>query len=199
MALFGITGGIGSGKTTITLQLQQKGYPVFLTDDAAKQMMQHNPAVRSQIELLFGSDIYQDDLLDRKLVAQLIFNDSTLKEKLNHIVHPAVIFEIKQWSKRQTGICFVESAILFESGIDKLCKAVISITAPLETRIQRTMLRDNSTREQVLARINNQMPQEELIRLSDFSIDNNGTRPIMEICQKILKFCNATTDTSRQQ
>lgn len=187
--LFGITGGIGSGKTTISEQLLKSGYPVFNTDAEAQRIMRDNLAVRSQIEMLFGSDIYEGDILNKQEVARQIFMQPDLRCKVDHAVHPAVGFELKQWLKHQEGICFVESAILFESGLNSLCDAVICVTAPLELRINRTATRDNTTREQVINKINAQMSETEKVTLSDLNIANDGTREISDLCLAVLDFC----------
>lgn len=188
MKLFGLTGGIGSGKTVVAHRLSEMGYPVYNTDQAAQRIMHDNLMVRSQIELLFGSDIYVHDKLNRQKVASLVFNDPVLLHKLNSIVHPAVIFDIRQWCKQFTDIAFVESAIMFESQIDQLCTAVICITADTELRIERTMKRDNCTRQQVINRINNQMSEAERIAKSDFTVSNDQ-KEISDICLDILNFC----------
>ncbi len=199
--LIGLTGGIGSGKSTVARVLSQMGFPVYDSDKEAQRIMHDNPCVRSQIELLFGSDIYVDDRLDRKQVARMVFSNPESLQKLNSIVHPAVMFDLKQWMKKDrteypnpspltSRLSFVESAILFQSNLDKLCTKTICITAPLETRIQRTILRDHTSREQVVSRINSQMPQEELISHSDFCVENDGSKEISKICLEILNFCS---------
>lgn len=191
MKLFGITGGIGSGKSFVCNGLRQSGFDVYDTDVAARRIMQQNPMVRSQIELLFGSDIYTGDRLDRKRVAEQVFQNPLLLQKLNHIVHPAVRFDLEQWAKNNSekDFCFVESAILFESGLHTLCNAVICISAPLETRINRTRKRDNATREQVTDRMSNQMPDIERENKADIVIINNENSKIENLCLQITEFC----------
>lgn len=189
MKLFGITGGIGSGKSFICEGLIERGYAVYSSDDEAKRIMCHNTMVRSQIELLFGSDIYQGDVLNRQQVAQQIFHDSTIRHKINHIVHPAVRFDLEHWAKRQSDICFVESAILFESGLDSLCEATICVTADEELRIKRVMQRDGVSREQVLARLHAQITEQERKEKSNLVIINDENQPISALCFEILEFC----------
>lgn len=189
MALFGITGGIGSGKSFICKALAEQGYSVYISDDEAKRIMCQNPMVRSQIELLFGSEIYQDDVLDRQEVARQIFNDSKLRLKINHIVHPAVRFDLEHWKKKHDGICFVESAILFESGLYTLCDATICISADEELRLRRAMARDNTTSEQVMARLNSQMSDDECRKKANFVIINDENATISSLCFDILEFC----------
>lgn len=185
--LIGITGGIGSGKSTIAGGLQELGYDVYNTDREAKRIMQANPAVRSQIEYLFGSEVYQDDVYQPQLVAPQVFADHKLLEKLNQVVHPAVAFDLSHWAKRQDTTCFVESAILFESGLDKLCEKVVCVTAPMEVRIARTVARDHSNPDKVRARILAQMSDEQRLAQSHIIVRNDGHTPISELCQQIIR------------
>ena len=163
--LIGITGGIGSGKSTIAQALRSRGYAVYDTDTEAKRIIVENPMVRSQVEMLFGSQVFEGDVYRTQLVAKQVFHHPDLLTELNHIVHPAVAFHLKQWAKEQTEdeglrikdkrricpgtqasspaeICFVESAILFASGLDALCEKVVVVTAPEALRIERTIQRD---------------------------------------------------------
>ncbi|MBR1809154.1 MAG: dephospho-CoA kinase [Paludibacteraceae bacterium] len=189
MQLFGITGGIGSGKSTVAHALQQLGYNVYYTDCEAQRIINHNDKVRKQIELLFGKDIYINNTFDKQKVAKLVFNNTQLLLKLNAVVHPAVIEDIKLWSQKQHDIAFVESAIIFESGINQICKAVINIAAPLQTRIQRTVIRDHTTPQRVIKRINNQMPDHIRAQLADLNLNNNDNTQLSQLCLDILKFC----------
>lgn len=185
--LIGITGGIGSGKSTIARGLQELGYAIYDTDREAKRIMQSNPAVRSQIEYLFGSEVYQDDVYQPQLVAPQVFADRKLLDKLNQVVHPAVAFDLSHWAKRQDTTCFVESAILFESGLDKLCEKVVCVTAPIDVRIARTVARDRSNPDKVRARISAQMPDEQRQTLSHIIVLNDGHTPVSQLCQQILQ------------
>ena len=170
--LIGITGGIGSGKSTIAQALRSRGYAVYDTDTEAKRIIVENPMVRSQVEMLFGSQVFEGDVYRTQLVAKQVFHHPDLLTELNHIVHPAVAFHLKQWAKERTEegthpippqssptarclrgpqeggeiearpLCFVESAILFASGLDKLCDKIVVVTAPEALRIERTIQRD---------------------------------------------------------
>ena len=151
--LIGITGGIGSGKSTIAQALRSRGYAVYDTDKEAKRIIVENPMVRSQVEMLFGSQVFEGNVYRTQLVAKQVFHHPDLLTELNHIVHPAVAFHLKQWAREQDEdkglrtqderpICFVESAILFASGLDKLCEKIVVITAPEALRIERTIQRD---------------------------------------------------------
>lgn len=193
--LIGLTGGIGSGKSAIAEGLRALGYPTYDSDRAAQSLINKNLAVRSQIELLFGSDIYVNGEYDRQRVSRLVFADPQLLSRLNAIVHPAVMSDLKQWAKSQTArFSFIESAILFESGLDKLCRATVCITAPEELRIHRTIRRDNATEAQVLARIHNQMAEEERQKRASWVIHNDRDADISELCLQIQKFCSTFVD-----
>ena len=164
--LVGITGGIGSGKSAISRALRALGYPVYDTDSEAKRIIVENKAVRSQIEYLFGSDVFDGDRYRTDVVAQQVFADSDLLDKLNKVVHPAVCFDVKHWALKQSRTCFVECAILWESGLAELCDTIVEITAPMEIRIARTMARDNASREQVERRIASQTKEYDRARIA---------------------------------
>ena len=155
--LIGITGGIGSGKSTIAHALRSRGYAVYDTDTEAKRIIVENPMVRSQVEMLFGSQVFEGNVYRTQLVAKQVFHHPDLLAKLNGIVHPAVAFHLRQWAREQTAsapqrstlnsqpstpICFVESAILFASGLAKLCDKIVVVSAPEALRIARTIQRD---------------------------------------------------------
>lgn len=181
--IVGITGGIGSGKTTIARALEQRGYPVYYTDREAKRIIRENPMVRSGIESLFGSEVFEGDRYHTELVARQVFSHPELLERLNRMVHPAVGFDLKHWAKRQEGWCFVESAILYESGLDELCDCIVAVVADEETRLRRALTRDYRDKEQanidkVRARIRAQMSDDELRSRADYILENpEGAKP----------------------
>lgn len=141
--LVGLTGGIGSGKSTIARELRARGYAVYDTDTEAKRLIVSNPLVRSQVEYLLGSDVFDGDTYLTRLVAKQIFHHPDLRLRLNAIVHPAVAFHLRRWAQEQgEHPCFVESAILFESGLDALCDRIVIVDAPEEIRIRRVLMRD---------------------------------------------------------
>ncbi len=178
MQLIGLTGGIGSGKSTIAHELESRGYAVYNTDREAKRIIVHNPAVRSQIETLFGSDVFDGDIYLTDRVAAQVFNDSSLLAKLNHIVHPAVAFDLRHWAKEQTNTCFVESAILFSSGLNTLCDKIVWVAAPEELRIARTVARDKSSIDKVRARVR---AQEDDSQRADIILHNDGTKKVAQL------------------
>ena len=141
--LVALTGGIGSGKSTIARELRARGYAVYDTDTEAKRLIVSNPLVRSQVEYLLGSEVFDGDTYLTRLVAKQIFHHPDLRLRLNAIVHPAVAFHLRHWAQEQgERPCFVESAILFESGLDALCDRIVIVDAPEEIRIRRVLMRD---------------------------------------------------------
>lgn len=170
--IIGITGGIASGKSTLSNLLEAHGFPVYDSDLEARRLQNEHPEIISQTKALFGDDIYVDGQLNRPAVATLVFQNPELLKKLTDIVHPVVKAEFLQWTRqfKPNKLIFIESAILFEANFDKLVDKVILLTVSEEIRIQRVMERDGSTREQVLARIKNQIPDTEKIPKSDLVI-----------------------------
>lgn len=176
--LVGLTGGIGSGKSTIAGEIAARGYAVYNTDREAKRIIVHNPAVRSQVETLFGSDVFDGDTYLTDRVAEQVFADKSLLDKLNHIVHPAVAFDLRHWAKEQSQTCFVESALLFSSGLNKLCDKTVWIDAPEEVRIARTIARDHSDINKVRARVRAQRDDS---GLADIILVNDGTKKVAQL------------------
>ncbi len=174
MKSIGITGGIGSGKSMVCKILEKLGYPVFYADFEAKKAQQEDPLLKSQIIALLGEGAYEGDTLNRPFVAENIFNDPALRKAMNQIVHPAVYRAYDSWKSKQTAeLVFNESALLFETGSYKRFDATILVTADLEVRIARVIERDQVTREQVLARMNHQLSDDEKRRHTPFVITNN--------------------------
>ena len=186
--IIGLTGGIGSGKTTIATYLQSLGIPVFIADDEAKKLMQ-SVAVLAEIKAVFGEVIFEKGILNRQKLAAIVFSNSDKLTQLNRIIHPAVKQQFKIWLDQYQSAPFVvyEAAILFESGSYQNCDYIITITAPLEDRIARVMQRDNSSKEQVLNRINAQWTDEQRVAKSDFVIENSDLQNAKSAIDKILK------------
>lgn len=181
MLKIGITGGIGSGKTTVCKVFEILKIPVFYADDAAKSVMNKDPHLIDAIKREFGSELYsEEEILDRKALAKLVFNNSQALEKLNSLVHPAAIQSFEDWSKEQDSPYVIkEAAILFESGSYKDCDFTILVYTPENSRIKRVMKRDNTTEAEVRARINKQMPEDKKRELSDFVIENDGSTALL--------------------
>ena len=187
--IIGLTGGIGSGKTTIANEFLSLGVPVYIADDEARKLMQSLEVINA-IRTVFGNTVFQNDILNREKLAEIVFSNPEKLEQLNGIVHPAVKKHFKEWLLNHKDAPFViyEAAILFESGGYKNCDIIISVIAPLETRIQRVIDRDKTTREQVLKRINMQWNDEKRISKSDFVIKNTNIEETKSEIVKILKF-----------
>lgn len=177
----GITGGIGSGKSFIAKIFKTMCVPFYDADKEAKEIMNNNPVVREGLINVFGEEVYfEDGSLNRKWLSAQVFNNPTRLQQLNNIVHPIVIQDAVDWSNAQT-TCYnlKEAALLFESGSYKTLDYTILVTAPQEIRIERVMKRDEVSREEVLNRINKQMPDDEKRKLADFIIVNDGQHALI--------------------
>lgn len=188
----GVTGGIGSGKTTVCRVFNALKIPVFSADMEAGEIMENDKSIIHRINSIAGKDLYKNGSLDRVGLAALIFNDGTLLEKVNSLVHPVVIDHFISWTKGQTTpYVIMEAAILFESGASKLVDRILTIVAPIEERVDRVMHRNNLSREQILERMRYQMTDESRIKLSDYIIYNSEDdmiiQAILEIHEDILK------------
>ena len=187
--IIGLTGGIGSGKSTVANYIASKGIPVYIADDEAKKIME-NADVKQSIQNLFDESVLNaDKTLNRKKIGELVFNNPSKLKELNAIVHPAVHDNFKNWVKKHKKFPFVikEVAILFETGGNKECDKVILITAPEELRIQRAMKRDNLTKNDILVRINNQLPESKKKEMSDFVVENIDLSDTFLKIEEILK------------
>lgn len=195
--VIGLTGGIGSGKTTIANYFAEMGVPVYIADDEAKKVMQSANIIK-QIKTTFGDSIFENEILNRAKLAEIVFNDADQLAKLNAIVHPAVKKDFELWLSKNENYSYVvyEAAILFESGRYKECDVIITVTAPEEIRIERVVKRDNTTREQVLSRMKMQWNDEKRISLSNFVINNSNLKIAKEEVVKILKILNIKQNQS---
>ena len=188
----GLTGGIGSGKTYLSEIFKFWNIPVYHADSQAKRLTNHDTILKGQIKQLLGQSSYhRNGRLNRAFVASQIFNDPSRLAAMNAIVHPAVKRDFEQWAAQQdSAYVLEESAILFEADLTDAFDAIILVIADLETRIQRVIHRDKTSREKVLERINNQKSDEYKMHRSDFIILNNGTeslfRQVYRIHQRLL-------------
>ncbi|MBB4035836.1 dephospho-CoA kinase [Dysgonomonas hofstadii] len=189
MIILGITGGIGSGKSTVSQLFELCGVPVYIADNESKRLVATSPVIRKKLTGLFGEELYEGGVLNKALLASHIFNDKQKLETVNAIIHPVVAEDFNEWLKhhKEKDIVAHEAAILFESGFNKLMNKVVMVYTPLEIRIERTMARDNTSREKVQERIQNQMPDEEKAELSDFIIVNDGTYSLIEQVTNIIQ------------
>lgn len=189
--IIGLTGGIGSGKTSIAKYFEQKGIPVYIADERAK-IVSSKPEVVKKIISAFGQEILdENNNISKEKLAKIVFTNSQKLQLLNSIIHPEVKKDFTEWIKKQNKPFVIkEAAILFESGSYKDCDIIITITAPIEERINRVMKRDKTTREKVLDRISNQWSDEQRIEKSDFVIENSSLNIAFEQVNKILDLLN---------
>ena len=186
--IIGLTGGIGSGKTTIARLFEAEGIPVYISDDEAKKIML-SPITVEKVKQEFGDKVINNNQIDRKVLSEIVFNNPEQLKKLNSIVHPLVKKHFDEWVKQNSNHPFVvkEAAILFESGSYKYCDKVITVTASEETRIERVVKRDHVKREEVIQRIKNQISEKERLERSDFVIYNEDKILAKEQFLQILK------------
>jgi dephospho-CoA kinase len=174
MLRIGITGGIGSGKSTVAQIFNVLGIPVYSSDDAAKRLMNEDQKLKNNIIKSFGEDSYSNGRLNRKYLAAQAFSDPNKTELLNSLVHPATIKDAAIWMETQTAPYIIkEAALIFESGSNQFLDAVIGVKSPLALRIERTMKRNNVTATEVEARIKLQMDEEEKLSLCNYIIVND--------------------------
>ncbi|MCF8286138.1 MAG: dephospho-CoA kinase [Chitinophagaceae bacterium] len=178
--MIGLTGGIGSGKSVVAKIFATLGIPVFNADDEAKRIMQTSPEIKSKLIQQFGMDIYNESGLDKEKLASIVFDDPFQLQLLNAIVHPVTIQAAKDWAAKQTSPYVIkEAALIFESGAADGLLKVIGVTAPLSLRTHRVMQRDGITKEQVDARMRNQISDTIKMRLCDYVIENNNQQMVL--------------------
>lgn len=178
----GITGGIGSGKTTVCKIFELLGIPVYYADGQAKQLMVSDPRLVAGVKKLFGPDSYlPNGALNRPFIAKEVFGDDRKLEQLNRLVHPAVAEDSDRWHHAQENVPYTlkEAALLFESGNHKQLDKLITVFAPEELRIRRVVERDHSSPEEVRERMAKQMPEEEKMKRSDFVVHNDGKHSLI--------------------
>ena len=191
MKCIGLTGGIGSGKTTVARIFSMLNVPVYNSDEAGRNISNIDPLVKNTIKEQFGADVFdQNENLNREKLSAIVFNDSSALAKLNAIIHPAVAQDFNMWCAKQSSPFVIkETAILFEHGLDKHLDGVIVVEAPDELRIKRVMHRNGITEDAVRQRIQQQLPQDELISRADWVIHNNEEQllipQVLEIYSRI--------------
>ena len=186
--IIGLTGGIGSGKTMVAKYVESLGIPVYIADDEARILMKTDKVIQAII-FAFGNEVTNNGIINREKLAQLVFNNPEKLKKLNSIVHPQVKKHFNTWIEKHKNFPFIikEAAILFESGSNKYCDAIITVTSPLETRLQRVIERDKTDKEAVLKRMNNQWTDEQRIAKSDYVIQNLTVEATKKQVDEILK------------
>ena len=179
MLQIGLSGGIGSGKSTIAMVLEKMGYPVFYSDQVAKRLYDEHPLLQKQLVDLLGPEVYRDGQLNKQFLSEQLFSNAELKAQVSALVHPIVRSTFENWAQQQTSdLVFNEAAILFETGAYRQFAATILVMAPLETRIERVQKRDSLSREEVLKRIANQWTDVQKMALTPYHVVNDG-RPIL--------------------
>lgn len=191
MKIVGLTGGIGSGKTTVAKQFLSMGIPVYIADDEAKKLMVTSKVIKRKLIQLFGNEVYVGNKLNKPFIANIIFKDKSYLQKMNAIVHPKVANHFKKWVlKQQAPYVVKEVAILFENDGYKQCDYTITVTAPKALRIERLLKRDATTKANIEAIMKNQWTDEEKMKLSNFVIYNvdieSTENQVVEINKKIL-------------
>lgn len=190
----GLTGGIGSGKSTVAKLLKELGVPVYNSDVEAKELMSTSKVLRKKIVALLGPEAYSDHTLNRGYIASRVFNDKDLLQKLNAIVHPAVRKHFIKWCKKQRHPFVVqETALLFENNAIHLYDKIVLVTAPRDIRIKRIMSRDGSTKKEILERMQNQLADEQKIPIAHFVIANielaETVSKVKELNKALLEYC----------
>ncbi len=197
MLTIGITGGIGCGKSYVSAKMRLRGIPVYDSDMRAKLITATNPVIKMELTRLVGPTLYCPcgcGVMQKEVLAKFIFGNPDNLAKVNAIIHPRVKEDFRQWADERKGkdFCILESAILFESGFESEVDFKVCVDAPLELRIRRCMERDTTTREAVVARINNQMDQTEKCSKADFVIVNDGVQALEPQIDALLEKCKKT-------
>jgi dephospho-CoA kinase len=187
MKKIGLTGGIGSGKTSIAKILEAMSYPIYYSDLRAKFLSDEHPVIRQGLIALLGEESYVDETLNRVFVSECIFSNPDLRLQVNEIIHPIVRKDFDDWADQQTSsLIFNEAAILFETGAYQQFDAVLLVCAPVALRIQRVMLRDHCSKASVEQRIQSQWTDEQKRNLTSYCVENDGKQPVLIQLEKIL-------------
>lgn len=188
-----ITGGIGSGKSLVCQVFKTLGIPIFNADAVSNQLVEHDAGVKASIITIFGKDAYINNNYNRKYIAHIVFNQAEKLKALNELIHPKAIEAAKQWfEKQQTPYAIKEAAILFESKAEQDIDIIIGVTAPEQIRIERVMQRTGCSKNEVIKRMQQQMPQEEKMKKCNYIIHNDNVTAlipqVLQIHEKLLTF-----------
>jgi dephospho-CoA kinase len=193
MLQIGLSGGIGSGKSTIAKVLEKMGYPVFYSDQVAKRLYDEHPVLQKHLVDLLGPEVYLNGQVNKQFLAEQLFSNAELKAQVSALVHPIVRSVFESWAQQQSSdLVFNEAAILFETGAYLLFDATVLVMAPLEIRIERVQKRDRISREEVLKRIANQWTDAKKMELTPHYIINDG-RPLLLQIEKLLTVFSTPT------
>jgi dephospho-CoA kinase len=193
MKIIGLTGGIGSGKTTVSNMFKDLGVPVYIADIEAKNLMNSSAVIKRKLIDLFGAMAYQNNELNRAYISSKIFNDKVYLEKMNAIIHPKVAEHFKHWLQKQTSLYVIkEAAIIFEHNTQSQYDAIITVIADKDDRINRILKRDNTTKDKILSIMKHQLSDEEKVKMSNFIILNDNLEHTKE---QVLKTHNSILKT----
>ena len=189
MIVIGLTGGIGSGKSTVSRLLDVMGIPVYIADTESKRLTESSPVIREKLTEKFGQDLYSGGKLNKTLLASLIFGNEVNRYYVNSIIHPEVRIDFARWKARQSEspVAVIEAAILFETGLSESVDVSVTVAAPEELRIHRVEIRENWSRESIISRIQSQFSEEEKIRRSDYVIYNDDSQALIPQVEKFLE------------
>ena len=197
MLKIGLTGGIGSGKSTVAKIFELLRVPVYYADEASRRLYHTDPELMAQIKKHFGEDMYSEGMLNRSKMADIVFNDPQKLELLNQLVHPPTLRDAQEWIRAQKAPYVIkEAALLFESGSAAGLDYIIGVQAPVAVRVKRVMDRDKTTREEVLSRMNRQIDEDIKMRLCDFIIRNNEQELVIP---QVLDLHNKLLEMAGQQ
>jgi len=192
MKIIGLTGGIGSGKSTISKEFKCNSIPVYDSDTRAKILMNSSKVLKAKLIEFFGSSAYSNGFLNKKYISNLIFNDSSALNKINSIVHPAVFDDFINWKSRlNNDFVIYESALIFESGSYKLNDYNILVISDINKRIERVIKRDNIEKNDVLLKINNQWPDQKKIPLADYVFENSSVNENRKLVSSLINHFNS--------
>jgi len=189
MKVIGLTGGIGSGKSTVSRLFELMEIPVYIADTESKRITESSTVIMKKLTQQFGKDLYKDGKLNKSLLATLIFENDENRLFVNSVIHPEVRIDFAKWKERNADfpLAVIESAILFETGLNETVDVSLAVAAPEETRIRRVELRDGLSRKSILSRIRSQFSDEEKISRSDYIIHNDDIQPLIPQVEKIAK------------
>jgi len=188
MKVIGLTGGIGSGKSTVSRLFDIMGIPVYIADTESKRLTESSPLIREKLTDRFGADIYKEGKLNKVLLASLIFENEANRNYVNSVIHPVVRMDFDRWKAQQVDspVAVIEAAILFETGLAETLDVSVTVASPEDLRIRRVERREGWSRESIVARIRSQFSEEEKIRRSDYVVYNDDKQAIMPQVEKIL-------------
>lgn len=189
MIKIAITGGIGSGKSYVSHLLEDMNIPVYNADNEAKRLTVSDEGIRRELVALLGEEVYKEGALNRPLLASYLFSDPAHAAQINAVIHPRVRKDFAAWAERLEGceVAGMESAILYEASFEDTVDAVVMVYAPVDLRVQRAIYRDGASEEQVRARIAAQMDDDEKCRRADFTVVNDGVRPLIPQLNAIIE------------